>query len=271
MLYRVVYTDQILPDFQKNPVKNAAKTKYLCGGRDIGMGRPTPACDPDTALQTPVAGENKLSVFSSLASVQASRKDTASLNIAYDCEYQEIAPKHRIILSYQFALYITKTRILEVVFITRNFVEGNRLYLRNCLGAILDLLRFQFGFEYLNCAYALTRRYNLSMESPYFEGSDERYRTVKRFRSVEEAEQFSVEDNPLLVIDKDNIRKSNDFGDYRKCAMAITLVCHAGIVDLSAFKDDVFGFKKKNGHIMPWRLEKGLLFANIRKDGISLR
>lgn len=267
----MVYTDQILPDFQKNPVKNAAKTKYLCGGRDIGMGRPTPACDPDPALQTPVAGENKLSVFSSLASVQASRKDTASLNIAYDCEYQEIAPKHRIILSYQFALYIMKTRILEVVFITRNFVEGNRLYLRNCLGAILDLLRFQFGFEYLNCAYALTRRYNLSMESPYFEGSDERYRTVKRFRSVEEAEQFSVEDNPLLVIDKDNIRKSNDFGDYRKCAMAITLVCHAGIVDLSAFKDDVFGFKKKNGHIMPWRLEKGLFFANIRKDGISLR
>ena len=51
MLYRVVYTDQILPDFQKNPVKNAAKTKYLCGGRDIGMGRPTPACDPDPALQ----------------------------------------------------------------------------------------------------------------------------------------------------------------------------------------------------------------------------
>ena len=90
------------------------------------------------------------------------------------------------------------------------------------------------------------------MESPYFDGADERYKTVKRFKSMEEAEQFCVKDNPLLVIDKDNIRKSNDFGDYRKCALEITLVCHAGIVDLSAFKDDIFGFRKKNGHIMPY-------------------
>lgn len=252
MLYRVVSTDQILLDSQKGPVKNPPKTQYFCGGQDSSMGRPTTGCDPDPALQAPAVAENRLAVFGSLASVQAARKETSSLNIAYDCEYQEIGPKHRIILSYQFALYITETKILEVVFITREFTEGNRLYLRTCLGAILDLLRLQYGFEYLNYAYALTRRYNLSMESPYFEGSDERYRTVKRFRSVEEAEQFSVEDNPLLVIDKENIRKSNDFGDYRKCAMAITLVCHAGIVDLSAFKDDVFGFQKKNGHIMPY-------------------
>lgn len=252
MLYRVVSVDRILPDFQKGPVKNAAEPQYLRGGQDISMGHPTTACDPDPGRQLPSAVENKLAVFGSLASVQAARKEAASLNIAYDCEYQEINPGHRIILSYQFALYMTETKILEVVFITRNFTEGNRLYLRTCLGAILDLLRLQFGFEYINYAYALTRRYNLAMESPYFEGSDDRYRTVKRFKSIEEAEQFSVTDNPLLVIDKDNIRRSNDFGDYRKCAMDITLVCHAGIVDLSAFKDDVFGFRKKDGHIMPY-------------------
>lgn len=252
MLYRVVFTDRILQDFQKCPVKNVAETQYLCGGRDTSMGRPTAACDPDPSCHVPSAAEKDLAVFSSLASVQAARKETNSLNIAYDCEYQEISPKHRIILSYQFALYITETNILEVVFITKTFTEDNRLYLRTCLGAILDLLRFQFKFEYLNYAYALTRRYNLTMASPYFVGSDERYITVKQFRSLEEAEQFAVEDNPLLVIDKENIRKSNDFGDYRKCAMLITLVCHAGIVDFSAFKDDMFGFRKKNGHIMPY-------------------
>ena len=252
MLYRVVNVDQILPDFQNGPVKKAAETPYLCGGRDNTMGRPTPGSDPDPTSQVPTVAEHKLAVFSSLASVQAARKETGSLNIAYDCEYQETASKHRIILSYQFALYITETKILEVVFLTKDFVEDNRLYLRTCLGAILDLLRFRFGFEYLNYAYALTRRYNLTMESPYFDGADERYKTVKRFKSMEEAEQFCVKDNPLLVIDKDNIRKSNDFGDYRKCALEITLVCHAGIVDLSAFKDDIFGFRKKNGHIMPY-------------------
>ena len=252
MIYRVVYVDQFLPDFLKGPVKKAAETQYLQGGQGVGMGRPTSPCDPDPVRMVPSAAGNKLAVFSSLASVQAARKDAASLNIAYDCEYQEVTPKCRIILSYQFALYISETKILEVVFITKRCDENNRLYLRTCLGSILDLLRFVFGFEYLNYAYALTRRYNLSMTSPYFEGADERYRTVKRFRTLEEAEQFSVEGNPLLVIDKDNIRKGNDFGDYRKCAMDITLVCHAGIVDLSAFKDDVFGFKKKNGHIMPY-------------------
>lgn len=252
MLYRVINIDRILPDFPKNPVKKTTETQYLCGGRDKTMGLPTPGSDPDPASQIPSVAGHKLAVFSSLASVQAARKENCSLNIAYDCEYQEISPKHRIILSYQFALYITETKILEVVFITKDFDESNRLYLRTCLGAILDLLRFRFGFEYLHYAYALTRRYNLTMESPYFDGADERYKTVKRFRSMEEAAQFCVKDNPLLVIDKDNIRKSNDFGDYRKCAMTITLVCHTGIVDLSAFKDDVFGFRRKNGHIMPY-------------------
>jgi hypothetical protein len=252
MVYRVVSVDRILPDFQKGPVKKTEKTQYIQRGQGTCVGRPAWLCDPDPVRTFPSAAENKLAVFSSLASVQAARKDTASLNIAYDCEYQEISIKHRIILSYQFALYLSNTRVLEVVFITRKQEEDNRLYLRTCLGAILDLLRLRFGFEYINYAYALTRRYNLTMESPYFEGCDERYRTVRRFRSIEEAERFSVEGNPLLVIDKENIRKSNDFGDYRKCAMNITLVCHAGIVDLSAFKDDVFGFQKKNGHIMPY-------------------
>ena len=252
MLYRVVYTDEILLNFQKRPVKKTGKTQYLCGGQENTMGRPTPSNDPDPAVSVPAITESKLALFSTLASVQAARKDKASLNIAYDCEYQETVPKHRIILSYQFALYITESNVLEVVFITKEFAESNRLYLRTCLGAILDLLRLHFGFEYLNYAYALTRRYNLSMKSPYFEGADERYRTVRRFKSMEEAEQFSVTDNPLLVIDRENIKKTNDFGDYRKCAMDITIVCHAGIVDLSAFKDDMFGFRKKNGHIMPY-------------------
>ena len=148
------------------------------------MGRPKPAFDPDPVRMVSSAAGNKLGVFSSLASVQAARKDTGSLNIAYDCEYQELSPKPRIILSYQFALYIAEARILEVVFITRKFDEGNRLYLRTCLGAILDLLRLQFGFEYLNYAYALTRRYNLTMESPYFRGADERYKIFKQFRSI---------------------------------------------------------------------------------------
>ena len=252
MMYRVVFTDKKLWDSQNGTLKFVKESQCLCGGQDSSMGRPELASDPDPTVMVTVTDANKLAVFSNLASVQAARKKKLNLNIAYDCEYQSIGLRHRIILSYQFALYMTESRILEVVFITENYDERNRLYLRTCLGAILDLLRLQFGFVYLNYAYALTRRYNLGIESPYFLGSDERYRTVKQFKSLEEAELFSADDNPLLVIDKKNIRKSNDFGDYRDCAMDITLVCHAGSVDLSAFKDDVFGFKKRNGHIMPY-------------------
>ena len=121
------------------------------GHRDREAGRSGGVCGNPVA-QTTAAEENKLAVFSNLASVQAARKEKSSLNIAYDCEYQSIGLKHRIILSYQFAVYIKDAEILEVVFITKRYKEDNRLYLRTCLGAILDLLRLQFEFEYLNYA-----------------------------------------------------------------------------------------------------------------------
>lgn len=249
MLYRVVHTDRKLVDKIKCPPKNDSETRYSRRGQEQPMGFPKNTTDAD-----PVTSNNntELSVFSNLPSVLAARKDESRLNISYDCEYQEISPGKRIILSYQFAVYINDKDILEICFISKKFAINNRLYLRTCIGAILDLLRIAFGFEYLHHAYSTTRRYNQPVESPYFIGSEDNYRIIKTFKTEEEALNYKVDNNPLVIIDKNKIRKTNDFSDYKKNSMGITIVCHSGIVDLSAFKDDTYGFRKKDGHIIPY-------------------
>lgn len=145
------------------------------------MGSPQSVLDPAPA-ETEVA-ENKLAVFSNLPSVVAARKSANSLNISYDCEYQSVdkdgnpdpAGEYRIILSYQFALYLNENEILEVCFITRNPSISNRLGYRNFVGAILDLLRDEFNYDYLSIAYSSTKKEVVSEKRHIFEGSEETY------------------------------------------------------------------------------------------------
>jgi hypothetical protein len=245
MKYRVVYIKERLMDKIKHPLKNEPEAIENQGGRDTTMGLPYKDFDLD-----PV--QNKLTVFPNLPSIRAVRKDKPSLNIAYDCEYQSIKNGERVILSYQFALYLDDDRILEICFISRRLDKKNRLYLRTCIGAILDLLRKFFGKQYVNYGYSSTRRYCINAAMPLFEGSDERYFINRENMNESEMKTFVATANPLIIADTGNIKRTNNFKNSYKYATSLTIVCHTSSVDLSAFKDDLFGFRKKGGSILPY-------------------
>lgn len=218
------------------------------------MGSPELPADPDPRCEG--SSSTALSVFSNLPSVQAARKNTPRLNIAYDCEYKRIAAsEYRLITSYQFAVYLPdKKTILEVVFksVVRDVM--NRLYLRTCLGAILDLLVKLKAVDMISVAYAVTRIWNRDERIPLFDGADDTYRVKHKFKSLEEAKAFKSDNtNPLVVVDE-TAHKTNDFSAFRKegVPLEVGIICHAGIVDLPAFKDDIFGFRKKKGNIIPY-------------------
>ena len=264
MYYRLVNTSIRILRSKNSGVKNSPRTSHFSGGQAPAMGGPYPAGDPDPyaeakpALRTEVgaAESTDLSVFSELPSVQAARKNTYRLNIAYDCEYKEIAlSEYRLITSYQFAVYLPDEKtILEVVFISLIRDVKNRLYLRTCIGAILDVLVELKAVDVISAAYAVTRRWNINEYIPYFEASDDRYRKRLTFKSIEEANAFQPENtNALVLVDK-KAYKSNDFSEFKKkgVPLEITIICHAGIVDVPAFMDDMFGFKKKKGNIIPY-------------------
>lgn len=255
MFYRVVDLTKNLLESKNFPVKNSLQTLVNKGGQDVAMGAPYSGVDPDPAELQSV--QNKLTVFSNLPSVLAARKEVDSLNIGYDCEYQAVDEngnpdpdgKQRIILSYQFALYLNENEILEVCFLTRRPTIDNRLSYRTCIGAILDLLRNDYGFDYMSLTYKSTRRRQVTERRLIFAGSDDSYKTKKYFDSVEEAQNYISEQNPLIVIDSSN-KKTNDFKESRKDSFSVTLVCHTGIVDISAFKEDIFGIGRK-GSMLP--------------------
>jgi|GEM_PF-654823 len=256
MFYRLVYTSKLL---DKNICleKNRPETQCLCGVQHHPMGGPKVPADPDPSGKASAVAVtvNNLSVFSNLPSVQAARKDTYRLNIAYDCEYKRIpSSEYRLITSYQFAVFLPdETTILEVVF--RSLIRDvmNRLYLRTCLGAILDLLVALKAVDVITAGYAVTRRWNRNEFIPLFDGADESYKKRNVFKSIDEARNYKPNDNPLVVIDR-TAWKTNDFSEFKKpgIPLEIAIICHAGIVDLPAFKDDIFGFHKKNGNIIPY-------------------
>lgn len=245
MMYRVVYIKERLMDELKTPLKKGTETLEIQEGRDTTMGSPYKELDPDSVGMD-------FDIFSNLQSIQTARKNKYRLNIAYDCEYQSVGKNERIILSYQFALYLDDDRVLEICFVSRRFDIKNRLYLRTCLGAILDLLRKSFSKQYVNFGYSSTRRYTVKAEVPIFEGSEVRYEINKENISEIEMKEFMQKVNPLILADSGNMKKKHDFKEAYKNAIPITIVCHAGVVDLSAFKDDIYAFRKKAGNILPY-------------------
>ncbi len=257
MLYRVVNSNNRILDTKSILVKKNPQTPDIAGGRDNDMVPPHDAVDPDPAAADLIVGQDKLTVFSSLPSIQAARQNKDSLNISYDCEYQavdengnpDINGKKRIILSYQYALYLNKSEILEIVFVSLNPSVNNRLGYRVCLGAILELLVKEYHYTCLSYQYSDTRQFVATRRSRYFEGSDDTYNYKKAFDTVEEAKEYLDNQNPMVVIDKSN-KKVNDYKNARKNALSVTLVCHTGVVDLSAFANDIHGIGRK-GNILP--------------------
>ena len=252
MKYRTVHTSQRLLDTINGSVQNSLEPRINTRGQEQPMGSPYTGFDPD-----PNTKETRLTLFSNLPSIQAARADSPSLNIGYDCEYQSVDQEgiptsegsQRIILSYQFALYLNDTDVLEICFITRRPELKNKLSLRTCIGSILDLLKNEFSREYITFSYQSTRKHKVVERRLVFEGADDSYTHAKIFDTKDEAENYIEAQNPLVVIDYSNIRK-NDFTASRKEALSVTVVCHSGIVDVSAFNDDVFCFGK-NGSMLP--------------------
>lgn len=228
MVYRVVN----LLDKKNCLVKNTTQHLINTGGREATMGPPydSPAPAPAFGVQSVKASD-----FSNLPSVVAARKDAYSLNIAFDSEYQynKNVNRTRTILSYQFATYLDSSRILEVCFISQKLKPNNRIYLRTCIGAILDLMRYDFGIETNALRYEDTRRYKIDCNLKYFDGDDEGYHQTEFFRCESDAKIRLASIEPISVLDKSNtIRRINDFKDAYKQAAPVTIVCHSGLVNI---------------------------------------
>ena len=251
MYYRLVDTSKKLFS-KKRRVENRPESLDFSGGRNDAMGRPSLRFDPAPAS----SGATNLSIFSNLPSVQAARKKKSRLNIAYDCEYKRVAgSESRLITSYQFAVYLPDGKtVLEVVFQSLRYDVKNRLYLRTCIGAILSLLISMKAIDVITVTRNATCRWFRDEKIPFFDGSGASYNIQNRFDNINTAMVFESENsNPLVVVDKSAL-KANDVSEFKKngIPLDIAIVCHSGVVDLPAFKDDMFAFRKKKGNIIPY-------------------
>lgn len=60
--------------------------------------------------------DTKSEVFENLESIRKIRSDKGSIAIGYDSEFKYVTEKTRIILSYQFAVYMNDNEVLELFF-----------------------------------------------------------------------------------------------------------------------------------------------------------
>lgn len=184
----------------------------------------------------PLAPKEQMDInFEQLPSILAARKENKRFNIGFDCEYQSVGKRKRIILSYQFAFYLPdNVHIMEVVFITTNPTVENRLYLRTCLGVILEICESD---HLVTAICKQSRRMQYEAE------------TVKQLPAV--IQNRENEENALVVIDKSNCNKEEGEEKHGKLHFNIIIVSHAGIVDLTAFKKDKTLFDK-DGSLLPY-------------------
>lgn len=231
-------------------------------GSQAAMGTPLHSVTP-----TPTENGSLLK----LLSLEKVRSDNPRLTIAYDCEYfyEDTAtavsspipdkkkkkdnkePKKvrcengkRNITSYQFALYAAdEVHILEVVFLVKPTLKNDgtvaykRLMLSQALGAILDLcsLKKNHVFDYKD-----TRKWIVYITSTNEKG--ETVVTQEHYNSPEEglnAIGTLKQTYPDSLIDTSNLsaeKYKNIYSDYMgERAIDITILCHSGIADLSAF------------------------------------
>ena len=218
-------------------------------GSQVAMGTPL-----DSMTPTPTENSGLLK----LLSLEKVRSDNPRLTIAYDCEYfysEAAAPVvdargkkkvrrengNRNITSYQFALYAAdQVHILEVVFLviptTKN--DGSaaykRLMLSQALGTILDLCSFQkhHVFDYRD-----TRRWSICVSNA--DGTPQKELHYKSYSDAINAIGTVKQTYADCLIDTSNLRSENYkniYSDYMgERAIDITILCHSGIADLSAF------------------------------------
>ena len=241
------------PTEKKERTNNSFKTTKHKGGENSVWDGEEYNCPQDNCLSS------STSVFENLTSITSARSNINRLNIGYDCEYYSISHKERIILSYQFSLYLNdKSTILEFAFLTKNPIKENRLTLRQCLGSILDIISKDYGYNTIEYKQARKYIYNISYyKTNPTTGEKEKFNEKKKFDTIEELKEYksSIEnDSSIYVCDGSKINKTKlelkPF--YKTHSFKICIVSHSGSVDLTAFKKDKHIFKFKNGEILPY-------------------
>ena len=218
-----------------------------------GTGSQAPMGSPESPLTPTPSGK-----LMELTSLQRIRSDKSRLAIAFDTEFfYETSAKDKVvdpkakkvkkengarnITSYQLALYLgDEVHVLEVVFLVKptykpdGTVVYKRLMLSQCLGTILDLCTLQKNHVF---DYKDTRRWPVAIKNQ--DGT-----VVKEilFKSPEEALSASgtlKQSYADCVVDTSNVSAKvykNIYSEYMgERAIRITVLSHAGIVDLSAF------------------------------------
>ncbi len=247
-------------------VKNTPQTLCLCGGHNSTMGgmgivlTPTLSelltCSEDVVSNLPLSVREV--IYASLPTIQVARMTSPRLNIGFDTEFQSVNSRagpgsERIILSYQFACFLDLVTVLEVVFLSCDLTVKNRLSITCCLGHIMELIEERFQIPCIR--FDAARSFKVTYDRVEKDGSVAK-RTA-RFKNRENAEDFlslaSFHDvQKLVVLDTKNICDYHDIGQYTEQAFKIGLVCHTGSVDLTAFAEDKYSFRKKNGNILPY-------------------
>ena len=176
--------------------------------------------------------------FDLYQSLQGLRSDRQSLLIGFDSEWYDVP---REMLSWQFAV-VHKGYLYEIIF----FRKGKKnLWMEYALGRILDLLGVR--------CYPHTKEYEIctgwSGKKPVLETVSSQADAVKKAEYIFKNGKFHQK-RIALMPDKAKISKNRDW-DYFNIVrdagvdkISLTLVCHAGKVDISSF--DQSGKYKKD-------------------------
>lgn len=172
-------------------------------------------------------------VFENLESIRKIRKDKGSIVIGFDTEYQSFTTeKTRIILSYQFAVYMNDNEVLELFFATKNPSADNRLYLKDCMDYIMHYL--------FNSGKCNTLFYTGAYRLQYYDNNNKfRKKLFNSKITYKEVQSFIKENdikNVIYLVDRSHV-KAEDAKKLKGFNTDITILNHAGIVDISAFKD----------------------------------
>lgn len=202
-----------------NKTFEGVKASNSCEMVDISKhsatGSQAPMGNPKLDLTPTPANSNLLK----LPSLDRVRSDSDRLTIAYDCEFYydpaETADNgnrkknkrengQRNITSYQFAVYAKDgIHVLEVIFVVKPVIKGNkamckRLALSQCIGSILDICTAEINH------------------------ADASFGNLRN-----------------CIVDTSNVKADqykNIHGDYMDAkTLDLTILCHSGIADLSAF------------------------------------
>lgn len=92
----------------------------------------------------------------------------------------------------------------------------------------------------MSFTYKSVRKEKVIERRHVFQGSDETYLHSVKFDSSEEADTYIERENAISVLNC-NKQTYRDYSISKKYALQITVVCHSGIVDVSAFKNDIHG------------------------------